>query len=388
MNRGCKTFGFVAFLALLTAGPAFTQTPSTEETRETAGAESSSSSVAYVYVSRPTHIDGFVVATDGKLTPVPGSPFPDISVSHMSVNKKYLFGLGDDHQHIYTFSIASNGALKQVAANVPDSFVSGPINIDFTGSTLYDANMDSDSFIQSYKIEENGTLQFLGETPSDSTFDIQEVAPTMISFIGTNQYAYQTGCDEDALNPATEKFKREPSGEVKFVSGAFALPKPPDSGDVYCPYQLATDPTDHLAVAVQDWNENEGEPVGLIALAAFTADSDGNLTTHSTYENMPSIDTGYVNTMSISPTGKLLVVGGAGFQVFHFNGSNPVTSFTRLLQANDQFLEFGWDSHNRLYALSVGTLRVYTVTPTSITEASGSPYSIPEASSVVVLSPQ
>jgi hypothetical protein len=89
--------------------------------------------------------------------------------------------------------------------------------------------------------------------------------------------------------------------------------------------------------------------------------------------------------MSISPSGKLLAAGGQGFQVFHFNGSSPITKYTGLLQAKDSFEEFGWDKENHLYAVSSNALFVYTATPTSIKEAAGSPYSIPEASSVIVL---
>jgi hypothetical protein len=100
---------------------------------------------------------------------------------------------------------------------------------------------------------------------------------------------------------------------------------------------------------------------------------------------MPTTDLSPVTTMSISPSGKLLAAGGQGFQVFHFNGSSPITKYTGLLQANDSFEEFGWDADNHLYALSTDRLYVYTVTPTSIEEASGSPYSIPDASSVIVL---
>jgi hypothetical protein len=101
---------------------------------------------------------------------------------------------------------------------------------------------------------------------------------------------------------------------------------------------------------------------------------------------MPSTDLNTISAISISPTGKLAAVGGTGFQVFHFNGGNPITPYTGLLQAADQFLQFGWDSANHLYALSNGQLRVYTVTPTSFEEDAGSPYSIPQASSLIVLS--
>ncbi len=128
-------------------------------------------------------------------------------------------------------------------------------------------------------------------------------------------------------------------------------------------------------------------------LASYTADSHGNLTTTNTYENMPTVEVG-PQTMSISPSGKLLAVGGGvsscptcgvpGFQIFHFNGSSPITHDTGLLHASERFVQFAWDSDNHLYALSTNNLHVYTATSTSIEE--GSPYSIPEASSVIVLS--
>jgi hypothetical protein len=47
---------------------------------------------------------------------------------------------------------------------------------------------------------------------------------------------------------------------------------------------------------------------------------------------------------------------------------------------------FAWDSDNHLYALSTGNLHVYEATSTDIKEVSGSPYAIPEASSVIALS--
>jgi hypothetical protein len=99
---------------------------------------------------------------------------------------------------------------------------------------------------------------------------------------------------------------------------------------------------------------------------------------------MPSIET-QANTISISPSGKFLAVGGSGFQIFHFNGSSPITKYTGVFQPGSQFTEFGWDGDNHLYALGSGKLYVYTVTSTSVEEASGSPYSIPEASSMIVL---
>jgi hypothetical protein len=72
---------------------------------ETDPSKNSDSPVAYVYVSRPTHMDGFAASSSGKLTPISGSPFAHIAVSGMSVNKKYLFG--EDGTNIFTYSIAA-----------------------------------------------------------------------------------------------------------------------------------------------------------------------------------------------------------------------------------------------------------------------------------------
>jgi hypothetical protein len=46
-----------------------------------------------------------------------------------------------------------------------------------------------------------------------------------------------------------------------------------------------------------------------------------------------------------------------------------------------------WDNNNHLYALSDSTnkLYVYTITPTSIGEASGSPYTIASLNGLVVV---
>jgi hypothetical protein len=374
-------------IAMLGAVSAIAQTP-TDETSEKAAA--SASPVAYVYVARPTHIDGFAVSSSGKLTAVPGSPFSNIALGHLSVTKKYLFGSGDDGTNIYTFSIAANGSLKQVAVTDPHKYdpVSctgvGPIQLDHTGATLYNYAQNCDggyAYYQAFKIESNGELQYVG--------NVQDGIPdhlTPLSFLGNNQFAYQTFGSGDY----TFGMKRESSGEL--VNGNTTT-EPPQTKKDLTYYNngelLATDPTDHVAIPVYEHiDPSTDEPA---VLATYTADSHGNLTTKSTIDNMPGIALYYVSSMSISPSGKLLATGQrddaghAGIQVFHFNGGNPITHFTGLLGKEDA-VQFGWDSENHLYALSSDKLYVYTATTSSVKEASGSPYSIPEAVSVIVLS--
>lgn len=350
--------------------------------------------VAYVYVTRPTHLDGFAVAPRGKLTALPGSPYPGISLYYLTVNKKFLFGAGDDHTHIFTYSIASNGAVKEVESvdatmYSPDGAADccfNPQTLDRTGATLYNMTDDAgDQAMETFKVESSGALQFIGNTPAGAGSGGTNFEPGMISFLGNNQFAYQTGCDEDVpTKQLTAGYKRGANGLLQPASVTVQLP-PATSGDVYCPFGLATAPYNHLAFAVQLWNADQGEADGPFVLASYTADANGNLTTKRTVDTMPSISARPLS-MSISPSGKLLAIslGSGGFQVFHFNGSYPITKFTGVRHSSETFLQFGWDQANHLYALSTTNLHVYSATSSGVTEVAGSPYSIPEASSLAV----
>jgi hypothetical protein len=370
--------GLFVGLILLTAA-ALAQTV-TEE------AERSSSPVAYVYVSRTLHIDGFAAASDGRLTRVPGSPFLNPNdyghVTSMVVNKKYLFG-----GPVYTYSIAADGALKPISeinsTNYPDDCGAGglqALQIDYTGTTVYS------EACQSFKIEENGALQFLGAADRgvpDAPDDLSQLV-----ILGTNKYAYQTGCVDATSNPITLVYQRESNGLLTLIDHSSVAPKTGNPDDIYCAFYLAGDPANHLVSVNREYDKVSNQFVGPWVLATYTADAHGNLSTTSSYENMPASPV--PNTVSISPTGKLLAVGGDGFQVFHLNAGDPITPYTGLIQANHGFGQFAWDNSNHLYALATGydgaDLFVYTVTPTSIVQAPGSPYPVPDGGSIVVRS--
>jgi hypothetical protein len=386
---------FVCLTAML-SGAALGQSTDKPE------ASNSASAVAYVYVSSPTSIDGFEASSTGQLTPVPGSPFPG-AVSSMSVNSKYLFGAGDNLTDIYTFSIGSHGTLKQVSEinaqkyNPDNCGGMGPVQIDYAGKTLYNqVNASCQSGYQSFHIEENGELQFLSVVsdgiPSDAL--LSPLSPAI--FLGIDSFAYQMGISkpgnqEEGGTPAPEEdfYQRSPSGAL-LNAGDLSV-EPGAKNGFFLPFLLAGDPSDHLAIAWHDLN-GLGEPVGSDVLIPFTAHGAGNLTTTSTLDDIPSSDLQSISAMSISPSGKLLVIGGKnGFELFHWNGPNPITHYTGVLQADDQFVEFGWDGANHLYALSVGAstyqLRVYKVTSTSFTEEPGSPLTVAgSASSLIVRS--
>jgi len=338
----------------------------------------STSPVAYIYVSSSAgqgQINGYAAASDGSLTAVAGSPFPG-SVSAMATNGRWLYGA--DYGNIDSFSVASNGAITFAGTvSVPGDEV---VNLffDHTGTWLYVNDYDGayNNYF-SYSIDQStGQLAFINEAGGGPLNN------GVLSFIGNSEFAYSSTCADTAM--IFEVQRASDGSIIEFNTGAPLPTIPP--GYSYCPGFAAADPTDHLAIAVQAMNANGGV-AGPYQLATYTADSSGNLTTNSTYQNMLSVRVGSVSDYWMSPNGRCLAVAGfGGLQLFHFNGANPITKFTGLLTSNAVWQVF-WDNSSHLYALSVlaGELYVFTVTSKGVKQAPGSPYAIAGAQNLVVL---
>jgi hypothetical protein len=365
-------------------------------------AQSSTSPVAYVYVARPTHIDGFAAAANGQLTPLPGSPLADTNVNKLSVTKKWLFGLSGDGTKIYTFSIASDGSLEKIATESTWKGESGnpcndnqDIQVDTEGTTLYNeinsqSCQDYPGAYTSFHILSNGYLQFLGAS-GGYIDDAGQGDVVSLKMAGTGTFGYDGQCEEDEdIESVIDIYKRESNGLLQYVNQNTTPPTDYD-GAGYCAGQVATDSENHLAVAFQREDDKTGDNgyyEGPYFLATYTEDASGNLTTTSSSDNMHEATVSNnldINTMSISPSNQFLAVGGYGFQIFHFNGANPITPDSVVLQPNATVEKFAWDKANHLYVLAWNTLYVYTVTPSGITQAPGSPYSIPEAGGLIAL---
>ncbi|MGA8620861.1 MAG: hypothetical protein WB660_20335 [Candidatus Sulfotelmatobacter sp.] len=350
-----------------------------------------SSSVAFVYVSsnaggNNNRINAFSAASDGTLAPVPGSPF-SANGQAMAANAKYLFGT--DGVDIYSFSIASDGALTQVSSINAQQFNGegqcggGPyaLFLDHSGATLYDVdgNGCSNTAYQSFSVEgSTGALNYLGITSDQS--------PTLeflLSFIGNNSYAYSSSCYH--LYPLIFGFKRNSDQTLTRLNITPPFPAPP-ARDAFCPTLAAADPANHLAIPLTPMNIYSMQPDGPAELAVYTADSSGNLTTNSTVANMPQIATNGITALAMSPSGNFLAVAGTGLQVFHFNKANPITPFTGLL-TSDQIDQILWDNSNYLYAISISAnkLFVFIVTANNAAQAPGSPYTITSPQNIAVV---
>jgi hypothetical protein len=131
MHHKFKTLSFVVNLALLTAVPAFTQTPA-------------QSRVAYVYVAQTDQLQGesfatqpiyaFSVTSDGRVSPVEGSPFTQISGMMVGTNGTHFItnGYGGDLDggqlplnYLYSYEIASNGAIGKQVSEIDTQLYSG-----------------------------------------------------------------------------------------------------------------------------------------------------------------------------------------------------------------------------------------------------------------------
>jgi hypothetical protein len=387
-----KSFLKLTFFVSLISAFAFTQ----DSSSNVAQPQSSGTPVAFVYVATGDNSDyqteAYSVAANGKLTAVEGSPFPqaDNINSMTTTDKKWLFST--DTTYIYSFQIAANGAPTQVASINAEQYNSsdtgGPLSLfpDRTGANLYDWDIysyDGNNQYQSFSLDrQDGVLTFLG---LDSVYSAGFSGP--LSFVANNQYGYGSDCIYG--NQVIYGFSRSSDdGNLVDLNLSPAIPVPPKSEGEYCPALAAADNGNDVAISLTP--NNDFAQTGPPQIGVYTADSSGNLATNSTPENMPASVVSNVTALAANPAGNLLAVGGtSGLQIFHFNGANPVTHYTGALTTADiTFTQVAWDNADHVYALSGGTngqLYVFTVTPTSVKPAPGSPYSIPNASSIGVL---
>ena len=373
----------------LTTGTAFTQIPSTQTTASTAAAP-----VAYVYVGTKTKgIYLYDAASNGKLTKVSGSPFHNIGLL-VGSNGKYLFSLGTNWIHVY--GVASNGAVKpQVFTLNTQNYLGadcGATNgavLDHTGQNLYVLLNASDPGVcaayQTYNIAKtSGALTFNGAAVHDTSDPEQGGGFFAFTITGNNKFAYATNVFDPYI-PGLSALQRESSGTLDYVSFNDQYPAPPSGAPYYFPFNLTADPTNHLAIALEI-------PGGNMQLGSFTVDARGNISSTNTSANMPHPHV-YPTAMNMSPSGKFLAVATdfaePGLQVFHFNGASPITPYRTLL-TNAPIELIRWDKANHLYAVSNSTKKmyVYTVTATSITQALGSPYTIPDTSNALIVVPR
>ena len=222
-------------------------------------------------------MNGYAVAGNGSFTTIPGTPF-STPVGYIALNGAWLFGT--DGNDLYSFSIASNGSLKQVdTLQVVTGNGLADLFLDHTGTSLYTDYYTENNEYMAYSIDNsNGKLTYIDNVMGGPGIG------SVTSFIGNDEYAYSSSCYH--FTPEIYGLQRASDGAITElnINPAFPATKVPG---FYCPFLAAADTTNHVAVAMQPLNSNWAT-VGPYQLATYTADSAGNLTTTSTYANMPS----------------------------------------------------------------------------------------------------
>jgi 6-phosphogluconolactonase (cycloisomerase 2 family) len=403
--------GFLA-VALLLAGcsgnssmsstnnPSNPATPSSPGSGSGSGSAVSKSSSTFVYLSSSPstgkyEISGYSVGSSGALTPIGTSPWSTAGYAPllMAGHGSYLFGA--DGYSVYSFSIASDGALKQVSSLQVGTLsktgtpapAGGPTTLfyDRSYNTLYSffinlQGTDNNGY-QSYSIDQNS-----GNLTVINSIQAGPEATESLQFTSNDQFAYSSSCYHGTQ--ALIGVSRASTGALTRLSNNTLFPSPTaQSGDFYCPYSAAADNANHVVVSVAVTPAGSLQGSGPYQLATYTADNSGNLTTTSTSSTMPTTQVGAPTTYLFSADGKCLAVGGPnGLQLFA-NNNGTLTAVGGLL--NTDFINFvQWDSNDALYALSMESnqLYVYTVNAKGATAVSGSPYNAAGASGLAVVS--
>jgi hypothetical protein len=401
MKCACKTGKFLAFVVLLTAGPAFSQIPTPDASPES----SSSAPVAHVFVQTHQGVDVFDSSSSGKLTLVKGSPFA--TTGQMGgATASHLISMGTDDVHVY--AVGSTGAVGEQQGEVNTQSYGGAqcgnttglsTFLDHTGKYYYlqlSGIFDSGSVAcvawQSYELKSNGTLDFLGSMEY-SGYGGHDASPSSLPTVSSNdKFAYGIFDQYSGFFYTTfSTLKRASSGDLETISN-FKETDPQADQNVpngpwsFFPVAVQADPSSHLAVLLQ--NQSFAGCCGYFGpmqLASYSINSStGSVSSTNKYEDMPTPSitvTGSLGEMEMSPSGKLLALAGTGLEIFHFNGASPITEFGSALLPGISINQLAWDNNNHLYALSYGTnkLYVYTVTTTSIKEVAGSPFTVNNA---------
>lgn len=364
------------------------------------GSSSSVGDATYIYVSASPgqgtyEVDGFSTGSNGALTPVTGSPFSTTGYGSLSMTTNGSLLFGTDGYSIDSFSIAENGALRQIhsfnAGYLSGSGtgpIGGPVNLFFntSASTLYDgfANLDG---------TENNGYQALSVTTSGgvSLIGNQGAGPALggvLAFSADDQFAYTSSCYHGI--PAISGFARGSNGKLTGLTGQgfLAMPVAP-SGDNYCPNGAATDTSNHLILSVGLAPPDGMQPTGPWQLATYSIDSSGQVSTVSTSSTMPTTNVGSPTSYQFSPDDKYLAVGGPlGLQVFAYDANTGTISDlgNSAVLTGDDVSQVAWDGKDHLYALAdrAGSLYVYSVGSSGESAVSGSPYSVQGAYALTV----
>lgn len=341
----------------------------------------------FVYAPTAGGIYAYESSSAGKLAPIPGSPFTHTAGVAIGGTGSYFLSL--DPAYLHAYKMSSAGVLGAQVSEIDTQAYSdaqcgaaSAAELDHTGQYVYvllSGSTVNDQIgcaaLQTYQLNKTtGSLTFKGAVNLGANN-----YPGVPTIAGNDLFSYTVTSRPGTCKLVFDAFQRESSGVIESTVITEKDPTPEPNvwqGYLLSPF-ITDDPTDHMALAIRP-TTGDACLAGKYQLASYTVDGKGDLTSTNTWKNMPIL-AGDVYAFTLSIAGKYLAVATqTGVQLFHFNGANPITPFTGVIGTSGYIVNLGWDVLNHLYALNVSNkLHVYTVTSSSVQEASGSPYLIP-----------
>ena len=340
----------------------------------------------------PFQIEGYVANPDGSLVAAAGSPFATDKLQFGGVGTDKMLFTADGYS-IYSYGVHSDGCLglentAAVGQGPQSSPFAGPsrLYLDQDTSNLYSYDFvpAEEAFYASYSFDaQSGAITLLSETNTDMAND-----GGLLSFDPTDKYAITSDCT--TRDGATVSiFQRASNGVLNSKPMAYApLPATPQ-GTVFCPIGASSDGAGHILVAGNICDHPMPcDSFGAWALAIYTIDASGKMTTTSTSQNMPALSaiSSYLSPSSyeFSPDHRYFAIGGfTGIEVFLWDGSaltNIATLNNTQGSCNAQgctgygYGNIAWDSNHHLYSWIGNSLVVFDVNDSGMTQAPGSPY--------------
>ncbi len=352
--------------------------------------------------SIPASIFAYSVAANGRLT-LAGTLALAANEQMAAVSGNSLFTIDPDNIHTYT--IGSGGAVGSQTSEINTQnyggaecgTTSGASFLDNTKNYLtvelyYNPGFAPCDAWQTYQISSSGQLTFVGDLANTGPQDFlqngaQQLGISVVS--GNNQFAYGISGGDEAQGFAA--LQRASAGELVWNSKFSEVDPAPDpaANSNFFPVNMTADSSNHLGVVMWEAFSPDHNSFLNMWVASYTIDNmTGAIQSTNTYANMPKLTVTNPKVMAISPSGTLLAVGSGGqgapvpgLQLFHFNAADPVAPYNGVMLPNLSISQVAWDNQNHLYVLGDASgqffLHVYTVTATTVTEAPGSPVTIP-----------
>ncbi len=350
---------------------------------------------AYVYVgSFPSpstgQIFGYAVAQDGSAQPVPDSPFSGPAWSLVGTGN-HVFAT--DQKNVATYTADSSGSLTETSSvdgtrydpDQQSAFV-WSLSLPLDGRNLYTDNWFFDGANNEYEqwtAGANGQLTYLAYPNSQGLGSTAGGWP--LTFTPDGRFAYVWSvCKWDG---GVWGYRRQAGGTLTpFQSDAQGLAGPNAGSWSLCSQGIATSALGYVAAA---WNGSLccGGPEGI---ATYRIGNNGVLS------KVSQVITNE-NAMAFDPTGRYLAVAlTGGIQMYQLQSNGTLLPIGAVQESAVPFGSFAWDSSGHLYAItnpssqfcqqsgSACGLYIFNSNAGGLSLAPGSPYAIPQASSVTV----